>query len=274
MMLKTLHQGLYLFAKSIIEIVLPTRCPSCGDIVHNDKSDIKFGQSGFCPSCWMQLKFITPPACISCSMPFEFEAYDNPNDEGFDDLRKCSDCLQSPPIHDGIRAALFYDDIPRQTILKLKYSGRMAIAQLIADYLQRYLQKDIEMLGKDIWVTPVPLHWTRLLKRTYNQSALIADALITRENVAREDIEHIPDILKRIKRTPPLKGSSAKERQVLLKDAFALNERYKDSIKGRSIILVDDVYTSGSTTNACAQTLKEAGAHHVIIYCWTRVIQL
>lgn len=259
-----------------IDTILPSRCPSCGEIIKVDPDQSVGGQGGFCPSCWSDLKFITPPWCISCAIPFEFaDDIDGPIDPQHDH-RKCGACLEKPPLHDGIRAALIYDEIPRKVILKLKYGGRIAIANLIAGHMRRFIADDIAAMGDDIWITPVPLHWTRLWKRTYNQSALICDGLIEQWAATADPLQrldHIVDLIKRIKRTPPLKGGNAKQRHKLLKNAFAINRKYKDSIKGRSIILVDDVYTSGATTNACARALKAAGADKVIIYCWTRVIK-
>ena len=255
-----------------IATLLPSRCPSCGDIVRSNQADNIMKQSGFCISCWSELKFLTPPWCISCARPFEFI------EEGADSEQlKCGYCIDQPPLHDGIRAALIYDDINSKVILKLKYAGRIAIANLIADHLHRFLHDDLNILGDDVWLAPVPLHWTRLWKRTYNQSALIADAMIKtymRDTATHSDApDHIVDLLKRVKRTPPLKGNNGKDRKKLLKNAFALNHKYAQHIKGRTIILVDDVYTNGATTDACVKTLKSAGAAKVIIYCWTRVIK-
>lgn len=261
-----LHIGLHKIKQTIIDGILPLRCVSCGDIVNGSTYS---QQSGFCPNCWSDVKFITPPWCLSCSQPFAYE----PDHTADRDEHMCSACLITPPLHDGIRAALYYDDIPRDIILKLKYSGRIGIANLVAGHLSRFLRDDMDNLGDNIWLVPVPLHWTRLWKRTYNQSALIADALIQSLSRDKTTPEHIVDLLKRVKRTPPLRGNSGKDRKRLLKDAFALNPKYAQKIMGRTIILVDDVYTSGATTDACVKTLKSAGAAKVIIYCWTRVIK-
>lgn len=247
-----------------IDTILPRRCASCGDIVNVLSSQGK--QGGFCANCWSNLKFITPPWCISCSRPFPYEA----GEELGEDARKCSECLNKDPIHDGIRAALHYDDIPRDVILKLKYSGRIGIANLVAGHLLRYLQDDAAIASHTIWFVPVPLHWTRLWKRSYNQSALIADALL--KAAAYDNICHNPDVLKRVKKTPPLQGN-AEARRKLLKNAFVVNDKYKDAINGKCIILIDDVYTSGATSDACVKALKAAGAQRVIIYCWTRVLK-
>lgn len=266
----SISQTISNIANLTITTLLPSRCPSCGDIVRNDQSDTNMKQSGFCISCWSELKFLTPPWCISCARPFEFIE----EGTGVEQL-KCGFCMDQPPLHDGIRAALIYDDINSKVVLKLKYAGRIAIANLIASHLQRFLHDDLKEVGNDIWITPVPLHWTRLWKRTYNQSALIANAMIKiYDGTSKLELpNHVVDLLKRVKRTPPLKGNSGKDRKKLLKDAFALNPKYRQQIKGRTIILVDDVYTSGATTDACVKTLKSAGAEKVIIYCWTRVIK-
>jgi len=218
------------------------------------------GYSGFCSTCWPQIDFITPPWCISCGSPFEYETQGEDN-------KKCINCLGSPPSHDGIRAAVVYGDIARNIILKLKYGGRIAIAALAASHLKRFLNDDLELCDTVPWVVPVPLHWSRLLKRTYNQSAFIADELVKDTKLI-----HVPDTLKRVKRTPPLKGGSLKQRKEILNGAFVLNSKYSTDIQGRDIILLDDVYTSGATTDACVDILKDAGANKVIIYCWARVI--
>ena len=267
----SLSQMLNNIANLSIATLLPSRCPSCGDIVRQNQNDTIMKHSGFCISCWSKLKFLTPPWCSCCARPFEFIEQGTTDNQEL----KCGYCIKKPPLHDGLRAALIYDDINSKVILKLKYSGRIAIANLIADHLVRFLHDDVNKFGNDIWMTPVPLHWTRLWKRTYNQSALIADALIVALNKNNKTTapEHIVDLLKRVKRTPPLRGNNGKDRKRLLKNAFALNPKYAQTIKGRTIILVDDVYTSGATTDACVKTLKSAGAVKVILYCWTRVIQ-
>lgn len=256
--------GFNITKQIVIDTILPLRCVSCGDIVNGAPNA---RQSGFCPNCWSDVKFITPPWCISCSRPFTYELEHRVDK----DERNCSACLASPPIHDGIRAALYYDDIPRDIILKLKYSGRIAIANLVADHLSRFLYDDMGHLDDNILFVPVPLHWTRLWKRNYNQSALIATALVKKIN--NDKAIHLPDVLKRIKKTPPLTDISSKQRRKILKDSIRVNNKYCEIIKNHSIILVDDVYTSGATTDACVKALKLAGAKKVIVYCWTRVIK-
>lgn len=180
------------------------------------------------------------------------------------DGQYCLPCLAEPPIHDGIRAAVAYGDISRQVALKLKYGGKIGMAAMIAKYLRRHLPED----RTGLVITPVPLHWTRLWSRSYNQSALIGRAL-----AQQNDMTFIPDLMVRQKRTPLLRGMSGKQRQKIVSQAFAPNPRKIDYLKDARILLVDDVYTSGATSNACIKAMKRAGADWVQLFCWARVLR-
>lgn len=169
----------------------------------------------------------------------------------------CGACLADPPVHDGVRAAVAYGPIARALALKLKYSGRIGLAEIIASQLGRL------MPVTDGLLVPVPLHRWRIWSRGYNQSALIASALARRIGVAVA-----LDALKRTKATPVLRGLGASARAKAVRGAFAVSA----DVKGRTIWLVDDVYTSGATANACAKALKRAGAARVIVICWARVL--
>jgi ComF family protein len=234
------------FLRAAVDLVLPERCPACGTITPSG--------GHFCGLCWQKLRFITQPWCASCAAPLEF---------ALDDAQMCATCIAKPPSHDGIRAAVAYCDTSRQVVLKLKYGGKIAMAILIAQHLKRHLPETDER----IFIVPVPLHWTRLWSRGFNQSALIA------KSMARSN-DHIfcPDMLIRKKRTPLLRGLSGKQRQQTLKNAFELNPKLSGKVRGARIILVDDVLTSGATSQSCVKTLKKAGAQWVQIFCWARVL--
>jgi ComF family protein len=234
------------YLTSALDLVLPERCPSCGVITPSG--------GHFCAECWQQLRFLTPPWCASCAAPINF---------AMDDEQQCASCLSSQPIHDGIRAAVAYSDISRQVVLRMKYGGKIGLAKLIAKHLERYLPTD----GAVYHVVPVPLHWTRLWARGFNQSALIAKSIAGRTG-------HIfcPDMLLRQKRTPLLRGLSGKERRKTVSTAFALNPKAKEQVKGARILLIDDVLTSGATSQACVKALKKSGAEWVQIFCWARVL--
>jgi ComF family protein len=234
--------------RAIMDFALPERCPSCGAIA-------KTG-GAFCADCWGQLTFLGSPACSSCDLPLPFEG---------DGEQQCAACLQNPPRHDGIKAAVAYGDIARDVALRLKYGGRIGLAHMIAGQLLRHARE----LPPDALLVPVPLHWTRLWMRSFNQSVLIA-----REIMKNAGLEHCPDLLRRVKRTTPLGGLNPAERKKMVSGAFAIHPKHAEMIKGRHIALVDDVYTSGATTDACVRILKKAGATKVTILCWARVLPL
>ncbi len=234
------------FLRPLLDLVLPERCPSCGIITPMG--------GDFCAACWAQLYFPTEPWCATCAAPLPFlEA------EG----QQCLTCIARAPVHDGIRTVTAYDNISRQVALKLKYGGKIGLAKLIARHMIRHLPAN----RKGLIITPVPLHWTRLWARSFNQSALIGSAL-----AGQSGLRHIPDMLVRRRRTPLLKEMSAANRRKIVGNAFALNPRYSSQIKGARLLLIDDVYTSGATSDACIRALKKAGADWVQLFCWARVL--
>ena len=157
-----------------------------------------------------------------------------------------------------------YDDVSRQIVLKLKYGGKIGMAKMIAAQLLRHMPED----RNDIIVTPVPLHWTRLWSRSFNQSVLIG-----KELARLAGVPFVPDMLLRTKRTPSMRGLSAKDRSRIVGRAFVLNRHWQGRIDRSRIILVDDVLTTGATSNGCITILKKAGADWVQLFCWARALQ-
>lgn len=233
-------------ARKIVDFALPTRCPGCGAITE--------GPHRFCLTCWQSLTFLGEPCCGRCGLPFEYESGAG---------AECGACLAEPPFFDRLRAAVAYGDVARNVALKLKYSGRPAVAETMGHFMQRHLTNE----DPAAILVPVPLHRWRIWKRGYNQSALIARALARRSGLRLE-----LDLLRRVKPTPPLKGMARRERALTVRGAFAMNEAARAAVRGRTILLVDDVYTSGATANACARLLKRSGADRVNIICWARVV--
>ena len=232
-------------ARLAIDLAVPSRCPACGVITMADHL--------FCVACWQKLDFLDGPACRSCGEPF-------PLNPGVD--AQCGNCLAHPPAIDGMRAAVAYGEIARTLALKLKYGGRPGVAITLARQMRRLLPESDRLL------TPVPLHRWRIWGRGFNQAALIGRALARLSGQ-----EFIPDLLIRTKSTPVLRGMGPVERRKAVRGAFAVSPRRTERIKGRDIVLVDDVYTTGATVNACAAALKRAGAASVVVCCWSRVVR-
>lgn len=233
--------------KPALDFALPERCPACGTITADG--------SNFCADCWPKLRFMNPPWCAACALPFAYE-----QDAG----ALCAACLANPPMHDGIRAAVAYDDLSRQIVLRLKYGGKIGLAKLVARQLVRHLPED----RSGIIVTPVPLHWTRLWSRSFNQSALIAQEL-----ARLGDMGYCPDLLLRTRRTPSMRGLSLKQRRKSVAKALVVNPAQLNIIGGARVILVDDVLTTGATSDSCIKALKKSGADWVQLFCWARALR-
>jgi ComF family protein len=232
---------------AMLDFALPPRCPGCGAVTE--------AQHRFCLACWSSLTFLGAPCCARCALPFDY---------GAEEELLCGRCMAEPPSFDRLRAAVAYGDISRKVVLKLKYGGRPGVAETIARFMQRHLDA---AAGEGAVLAPVPLHRWRIWRRGYNQSALIAGVL-----AARAGLPVRQDLLERVKRTPPLKAMDRRARRETVRGAFRVNPRYRPELAGKAVVLVDDVFTTGATVDACARILKRAGAARVDILCWARVV--
>ena len=230
----------------LVDLVYPPRCPSCGEGLA--------AQDGLCPACWSGLVFPGEPACALCQRPFGGMASDG---------AVCAPCLAEPPRHDGIAAGTLYNDASRKLVLAFKHGRRISLAPLLA----RVAAARLPELEGEWLVVPVPLHRWRLWRRGFNQAALLA-----REVARTRRQTLLVDALVRTKATPVLGGLGRAARARALSGAIAANRRRQAQLKGARVVLVDDVMTSGATTDACVRALKRAGAERVVIACFARVL--
>ncbi len=205
---------------------------------------------------WTDVTFLDEPCCFICGYPFEF-------DSGAGTI--CAYCTANPPRFDHCRSAVTYDAASRAAILAFKHGGRMQNLDRFARQLRR--------AGRIYWdqadyLVPVPLHPKRLLKRKFNQAALLARALSEYVDAAYD-----PDILYRHKNTASQGLQTPKGRFRNVRNAFSLRDNAAAIIDGKTIVIIDDVYTTGATLGACASALKKAGAAQVFTLTLSRVVR-
>lgn len=240
---------MFSFLKAL-DSVLPPRCPFTGEIVDSPGM--------ISPEAWKTLSFVSAPYCDSCGFPFEFAI---PKSGG--GSVQCAACLADPPEFKKARTCLYYDNYSRDFILSFKHGDQ---TQLVVAMVPWFRQA-----GADLWegiegIVPVPLHPWRLLRRRYNQAALIGAAVGKDRN-----IPFMPDALLRVRATQTQGHLKARERGLNVKGAFTANKARLSLIKDKTILLIDDVYTTGSTVRECTRALLKAGVKEVRVLTLARV---
>jgi ComF family protein len=210
---------------------------------------------GLTAGAWSRVVFLEDPVCDGCGAGFEIDA------GAF--AGRCAACLAQPYAFARARAACVYDDASRGLILKFKHGDHQPFAPLFARWLSRAAAP---LLDEADAVVPVPLHPLRLLSRRFNQAAEVARPL------ARDSgLEFLPDALIRLTHTTSQGGKSARGRRLNVRKAFAVTPSGARRVRGRRILLVDDVLTTGATAEACARALLDAGARAVDLAVVARV---
>jgi ComF family protein len=232
--------------RAVIDGVLPPRCLACSEIV--DQPD------ALCGRCWGGMTFFAPPWCALCGLPFP-----HPIEE--DAL--CGACARERPAWDQARAVLRYDKHSRSLLLRFKHGDQTHVAGAFGRWMHRAGGE--VLAGADLLV-PVPLHWTRLFRRRYNQAALLAHAI---RAAGGPDVA--ADWLVRRRRTPVQGhlGPLARERNV--RGAFAMRARC--NVAGKRLVIIDDVMTTGATVEECARVLRRAGASFVGVLTLARALR-
>ncbi len=232
-----------------LDIVYPPVCLSCRRATA--------GHGGLCPDCWGQMRFIERPYCERLGTPFDM-------DLGQPGLLS-PQAMADPPVFARARAAVRFDEGPaRILIYRFKYYDRLEVARSMALWMAR---AGAELLGEADALAPMPLHWTRLASRRYNQAAVLAQALSRQMG-----LPVVARALDRVKATAPQVGLSRAQRAANLQGAFRTPEESRLAILDKAVVLVDDVLTSGASANAAARALLRGGAKRVDVLTFARVV--
>ncbi|WP_439574235.1 ComF family protein [Phreatobacter sp.] len=230
-----------------LDWLLPPLCLACRNPVGDHHA--------LCPHCWGGVAFITAPVCDRLGTPLPYDI--GPG-------AVSPEAIANPPAFDRARAAFRFDDVGRSLIHGLKYGDRLELAPALARWMARAGRDVLD--GADALV-PVPLHWTRLFRRRFNQSAELARHLSALTGIATE-----PMLMKRVRRTAHQVGLTRARRIENVTGAFRIAEDRSTLVRGRNLVLVDDVLTTGATLEACARVLRRAGAARIDVLTAARVV--
>jgi ComF family protein len=232
---------------SLINLIYPPRCLICQAFLQDQVTLLGGQDLPFCEACFNDFTEITSPICALCGRPFS---------DGTEQDRICEDCLRKRPSYDFARAPYLYGGALMKAIHELKYAQRSHLADSLGLLLASFAQTWIGELKAPL-VMPVPLHPRRLRARGFNQSLLLARGVAAKTGAELDFLS-----LRRTRFTKPQTELSSEERRKNVRKAFEVVK--PEAVKGKTIVLVDDVATTGSTLNECAKALKRAGADRVL----------
>ena len=239
----------------LVDWLYPPRCRACAGRIHGRDAEY------FCAGCWQQIQRVEHPLCDVCGRPF-------PDASGDD--HTCGVCLQRRPRFAAARAWARYpredlaDHPLRQVVQKYKYGRKVSLGKPLGRLMARGCHEFLNRIEADL-IVPVPLHPKRLRWRGFNQSVLLARQISRVYGLPMD-----PFVLQRRKETPPQTRLTEDERRRNMRRAFALH--LDKSVKDQTILLVDDVYTTGATVNECSRTLKRGGAKEVYVLTLARAV--
>lgn len=231
-----LLRGVASFAASYaVSYLMPPRCMGCNCFV--------FGSAGLCSTCWAKTTFIRDLCCLKCGRLARYQGM------------QCALCIKDPPEYDCARSLMDFNDLAKNLIHSFKYQDRLELAKFFSSLLWN-AQRNFIMESDAIAF--VPMHPLKMAFRFYNQAHLLAECISKLSNIPINRFG-----LKKFKLTKSQSAFGRKERMKNLKGSFVVPA--KDAFEGRSVLLVDDVLTTGTTASTCAKALKEAGALRVCV---------
>ncbi len=225
--------------EGMLDLMFPPSCMLCDTLLPTNN------RTGLCSQCRDSLWSVHPPFCRICGTPFEQGELS----------RVCKDCFESPPEFDMLRTPYAYLGSLRQAVIQFKFHRITRYAKPLGSLLAASAGLGVNWRDYDM-AMPVPLHPERIRERGFNQSVILARIILQGSGVPIKF-----DVLHRVKSTIPQTGLTGTKRRENVRGAFGVSERAL--VAGRSILLVDDIVTTGSTINACAKALKKAGAKRV-----------
>ncbi len=233
---------------AVADLLLPPVCISCRARIET--------HGLLCGDCFAKIDFIAPPLCARLGVPLPYDA-------GEPCLSAAA--IASPPVYDRARAVARYSETMRDLVQSFKYRDRQEGLRLFGRWLTH---AGAELLADADLLVPVPLYRSRLWWRRFNQSALLAQGVSQLSGVPADCF-----LLKRVRRTASQVGLSAEQRRRNVAGAFKVDPDRRKSLKGRSVVVVDDIVTTGATAEACARVLKRAGAGRVDVLALARVVE-
>lgn len=240
----------------LADMVYPPRCAVCGRFLWKGPLVKETGSSLFCADCMADFHCPASPLCPICGQPFPSEATED---------HLCEDCMRKRPFYEAACAPYRYEGAVLKAIHRLKYGSKSFVADALGPLLARFAEKRVIRTGT-VLAMPVPLHPRRLQERGFNQSLLLARHVSRRLHI---DLDFLS--LRRIRYTSPQASLAKKERQQNVRGAFELKNQ--GIVKGKTILLVDDVLTTGNTLNECARILRQGEAVKVFGLSLARAVR-
>lgn len=233
----------------LINLVYPLTCGACDCYVS------AFENKFLCPACQTRIKHNLPPFCPTCAKPLPAE-----DNNAIIALSPCRDCRQDKFYYDRVWSACIYEGVIRQCLKEIKYRANPRLLRQLAEIMINFAGTRIPLRDFQV-ITSVPIHPRKQFSRGFNQSQILGKQLASFYRIPWQPL------LVRVRSTLPQNQLSRRQREQNVKDVFAVKNK---NIRGKKILLIDDIFTTGATVNECSRVLKQAGAAQVCVFALSR----